>query len=48
MKDVFKKTFPVRVKKPSAYSLKKKKVMARQEQLKREVQKKNSKDGTKS
>ncbi|CAI6367736.1 unnamed protein product [Macrosiphum euphorbiae] len=38
MKDVIRKTFPPRVKKPTAYSLKRKKVMARQEKLKREVQ----------
>lgn len=39
MKDVVKKTFPPRVKKTSSYSLKKKKLAAKQEQLKREVQK---------
>lgn len=37
MKDVVKKTFPPRVKK-STYSLKKKKLEAKQEKLKREVQ----------
>lgn len=37
MKDVVKKTFPPRVKK-SSYSLKKKKITAKQERLKREVQ----------
>lgn len=48
MKDVIKKTFPARVKKPSTYSLKRKKTIARQEQLKREVQNMNNKDDTKS
>lgn len=43
MRDVVKKTFPARVKK-SSYSLKKKKVLAKQEQLKREVQNMKSKD----
>ncbi|XP_003247942.1 uncharacterized protein LOC100165287 isoform X2 [Acyrthosiphon pisum] len=47
MKDVIRKTFPPRVKKPTAYSLKRKKVMARQEKLKREVQNMN-KEGSKS
>jgi len=37
MKDVVKKTFPPRVKK-SSYSLKKKKLAAKQEKLKKEVQ----------
>lgn len=47
MKDVIRKTFPRRVKKPTAYSLKRKKVMARQEKLKREVQN-MIKEGSKS
>jgi len=38
MRDVVKKTFPARVKKLPSFSLKKKKVSAKQEQLKREVQ----------
>jgi len=48
MKDVIKKTFPARVKKPKTYSLKRKKILARQEELKREVQNMNSKEGSKS
>lgn len=49
MKDVVRKTFPPRVKKPKAYSLKKKKIIAKQEKLKREIQNMySSKDGTKS
>jgi len=47
MKDVIRKTFPPRVKKPTVYSLKRKKVMARQEKLKREVQNMN-KEGSKT
>jgi hypothetical protein len=43
MKDVVRKTFPVRIKKKS-FSLKKKKILAKQEQLKREVQNMKSKD----
>ncbi|XP_015375353.1 PREDICTED: uncharacterized protein LOC107169912 [Diuraphis noxia] len=48
MKDVIRKTFPARVKKTKTYSLKKKKTLARQEELKREVQNMNSKEGYKS
>lgn len=48
MKDVIRKTFPARVKKPTVYSLKKKKILARQEKLKREVQNMNSNEGSKS
>jgi len=47
MKDVIRKTFPTRVKKPKAYTLRRKKVLARQEQLKREVQN-MIKEGSKS
>lgn len=48
MKDVIKKTFPARVKKPKIFSLKRKKILARQEKLKREVQNMSSKEGSKS
>lgn len=43
MKDVVKKTFPARVKK-SSHTLRKKKTLAKQEQLKREVQNMKSRD----
>ncbi|XP_022172652.1 U7 snRNA-associated Sm-like protein LSm10 isoform X2 [Myzus persicae] len=43
MKDVVRKTFPARVKRPAAYTLKRKKIIARQEKLKREVQNMKSK-----
>lgn len=38
MREVIKKTFPRKIKKTPTYSLKRKKLLARQEQLKREVQ----------
>lgn len=45
MNDVVKKTFPPRFKK-SSYSFKKKKLMAKQEKLKREVQSMKSREDT--
>lgn len=42
MKNVVRKIFPARVKKPASYSLKKKKLLANQEKLKREVQNKGN------
>jgi len=47
MKDVIRKTFPARVKKQTVYTLKRKKMIARQEKLKREVQNMNN-EGSKS
>lgn len=41
IKEVVKKTFPPKIKKATVYSLKKKKLLARQEELKRDVQNKN-------
>jgi len=46
MRDVVKQTFPAKVKKLPSYSLKKKKIAAKQEKLKREVQSMKIKDST--
>lgn len=48
MRNVVKQIFPARVKKPTSYSLKKKKLTAKQEKLKREVQNMKSSGDTKN
>lgn len=48
MKKVIKQIYPARVKKPATYSLKKKKLVANQEKLKREVQNMKSSGDTKN